>query len=217
MKCIEYRLLLYMREMELVEALTCQKWVSALRMEKKALIMDENAIRRAVTRITYEILELNRGAENLCIIGILSRGVVLAERIAQKICELEQVHVDFGALDITPYRDDRTDEKNCQQSARSTICFSVQDKRVVIVDDVLYTGRSCRAAIDAILALGRPQCMQLAVLVDRGHRELPIRPDYVGKNVPTAQTETVRVSMKELDGVDRVVIYQNGPEEGTIA
>ncbi len=173
--------------------------------------MDESAIRRAVARITYEILERNRGAQSLCIVGILSRGVVLAERIAQKIYELEQVHVDFGALDITPYRDDRAGDQ--QQSAKSTIHFPVKDKRVVIVDDVLYTGRSCRAAIDAILAIGRPQCMQLAVLVDRGHRELPIRPDYIGKNVPTAQTEMVRVSVKEIDGTDCVEIYQNSPEE----
>ena len=135
-------------------------------MEQKAIIMDESAIRRAVARITYEILERNRGAENLCIVGILSRGVVLAERIARKIYELERAEVEFGALDITPFRDDRI--ANATHSAKSTIHFPVQDKRVVIVDDVLYTGRSCRAAIDAILAIGRPQCMQLAVLVDRG-------------------------------------------------
>lgn len=179
-------------------------------MEKKAVIMDENAMQRAIARITYEILERNRGAEELCIVGILSRGVILAERIAQKIYELEQVKVDFGALDITPYRDDRTGETTAE--AKTAIDFSVKDKRVIIVDDVLYTGRSCRAAIDAILALGRPQCMQLAVLVDRGHRELPIRPDYIGKNVPTAQTETVRVSVQELDDKDCVIIYQNAAE-----
>ncbi len=179
-------------------------------MEKKAVIMDENAMRRAVARITYEILERNRGAENLCIVGILSRGVVLGERIARKIEELEHVKVESGALDITPYRDDRIGGE--VSAAKTSIAFSVKDKRVVIVDDVLYTGRSCRAAIDAILALGRPQCMQLAVLVDRGHRELPIRPDYIGKNVPTAQTETVRVSVNELDGEDCVVIYENDTE-----
>ena len=172
-------------------------------MEQKAVIMDENAMRRAVARITYEILERNRGAENLCIVGILSRGVVLAERIARKIYELEQVEVEF--------RDDRI--ADATHTARSTIHFPVQDKRVVIVDDVLYTGRSCRAAIDAILAIGRPQCMQLAVLVDRGHRELPIRPDYIGKNVPTAQSETVQVSVQEIDGTDCVVIYQNTDAE----
>lgn len=169
--------------------------------------MDENAIRRAITRITYEILEQNRGADQLCIIGILSRGVVLAERIAKKIFELEHVKVDFSALDITPYRDDRT--ADTPHTAKSNIDFSVQDKRVIIVDDVLYTGRSCCAAIDAILSLGRPQSMQLAVLVDRGHRELPIRPDYIGKNVPTAQTETVRVFVNEIDGIDSAAIYQN--------
>lgn len=176
-------------------------------MEKKAVIMDESAIRRAITRITYEILERNRGADRLCIVGILSRGVVLAERIAKKIFELEHVKVDFGALDITPYRDDRT--ADTPHATKSHIPFSVQDKRVIIVDDVLYTGRSCRAAIDAILANGRPQAMQLAVLIDRGHRELPIRPDYVGKNVPTAQTETIRVFVNEIDGMDSAVIYQN--------
>lgn len=176
-------------------------------MEKKAIIMDENAMNRAIARITYEILERNRGAEQLCIVGILSRGVILAERIARKIYELEHVSVEFGALDITPFRDDRTAEET--KNAKSTIHFPVQDKRVIIVDDVLYTGRSCRAAIDAILAIGRPQCMQLAVLVDRGHRELPIRPDYIGKNVPTAQSETVQVSVQEIDGTDCVAIYQN--------
>ena len=176
-------------------------------MEKKAIIMDESAIRRAITRITYEILERNRGAQQLCIIGILSRGVVLAERISKKIEELEHTKVDFGALDITPYRDDRI--VDVPYAVETTIDFSVQDKRVIIVDDVLYTGRSCRAAIDAILAIGRPQCMQLAVLIDRGHRELPIRPDYIGKNVPTAQTETVQVFVQEIDGKDFAAIYQN--------
>jgi len=175
-------------------------------MKKKAIIMDENAIRRAVTRITYEILERNHGAYQLCIVGILSRGVILAERIAKKIEELEHVQVDFGALDITPYRDDRT--AGTRENVQTTIDFSVQDKCVVIVDDVLYTGRSCHAAIDAILALGRPQCMQLAVLIDRGHRELPIRPDYTGKNVPTAQTEIVQVFVREIDGEDFAAIYQ---------
>ncbi len=179
-------------------------------MKKKAVIMDESAMRRAIARVTYEILERNHGAENLCIVGILSRGVVLAERIAQKIEELEHIQVKTGALDITPYRDDRTGE--AVTAAKTSIDFPVQDKRVVIVDDVLYTGRSCRAALDAILALGRPQCMQLAVLVDRGHRELPIRPDYIGKNVPTAQTETVRVFVHELDDADRVVIYENSTD-----
>lgn len=175
-------------------------------MEKKATIMDESSMQRAVTRITYEILEHNQGAENLCIVGILSRGVILAERIAKKIEELEHISIDYGALDITPYRDDRPTET--KENAKSTLPFSIQDKCVIIVDDVLYTGRSCRAAIDAIFTIGRPSCVQLAVLIDRGHRELPFRPDYVGKNVPTSQSETVQVSVRELDGVDSVVIYQ---------
>ena len=162
-------------------------------------------------RFTDHALAAAGGGAAFLLLGILSRGVVLAERIARKIYELEQVEVEFGALDITPFRDDRI--ADATHTARSTIHFPVQDKRVVIVDDVLYTGRSCRAAIDAILAIGRPQCMQLAVLVDRGHRELPIRPDYIGKNVPTAQSETVQVSVQEIDGTDCVVIYQNTDAE----
>lgn len=136
---------------------------------------------------------------------------MLAERIARKIYELEQVEVEFGALDITPFRDDRI--ADATHTARSTIHFPVQDKRVVIVDDVLYTGRSCRAALMPFWRSADPQCMQLAVLVDRGHRELPIRPDYIGKNVPTAQSETVQVSVQEIDGTDCVVIYQNTDAE----
>jgi pyrimidine operon attenuation protein/uracil phosphoribosyltransferase len=167
--------------------------------------MDANALQRAVARITYEILERNRGAENLCLIGIFSRGVILAQRIAHKIQELEHVEVPFGALDITSYRDDRIVENHTE---KTKIDFSVQNKSVILVDDVLYTGRSCRAAIDAVMAMGRPACIQLAVLIDRGHRELPIRPDYIGKNLPTSKTEKVRVSVKELDAVDSVSIFR---------
>ena len=171
--------------------------------------MDESAIRRAVARITYEILERNRGAENLCIVGILSRGVVLAERIARKIYELERAEVEFGALDITPFRDDRI--ADATHSAKSTIHFPVQDKRVVIVDDVLYTGRTVRAAIEAISHRGRAERIQLAVLVDRGHRELPLRPDYIGKNLPTARDERVFVRLTEVDGEDSVNIQARNP------
>lgn len=167
------------------------------------IIMDEAAMQRAVTRITYEILERNRGAEQLAVIGIFSRGVVLAERIAEKIFALEQRSVECGALDITAYRDDKIVPNHTE---KTKISFPVQDKKIILVDDVLYTGRSCRAAIDAILNRGRPTSIQLAVLVDRGHRELPIRPDYVGKNLPTAQTEKVKVFVQELDGMDQVVI-----------
>lgn len=167
-------------------------------------IMDEAAMQRAMIRIAYEILERNRGAEQLAIIGIYSRGVILANRIAERITALEHRPVALGALDITTYRDDKVVVNHTE---KTKIEFSVQDKKIILVDDVLYTGRSCRAAMDAVLARGRPNSIQLAVLIDRGHRELPIRPDYVGKNLPTAQTERVKVSVKELDDTDCVVIF----------
>lgn len=172
---------------------------------QKAVIMDENAMTRAVARISYEILERNKGAEDLCFIGIFSRGVHIAERIAAKLRELEGTFPDVGKLDITAYRDD---EKHSDSSDKTDIPFDVKDKRVIIVDDVIFTGRSARAAIDAVMERGRPQNIQLAVLVDRGHRELPIRPDYVGKNVPTSKDEAVKVLMKEMDNIDRVVIFE---------
>lgn len=175
-------------------------------MEHKRIIMDENAVARAVTRITYEILERNKGTEGLCLVGIYSRGVLLAERIAARIAELEHEVVPCGRLDITPYRDDA---RSCDGKERTEIDFSVSGKRVVIVDDVIYTGRTTRAAIDALISRGRPDCIQLAVLIDRGHRELPIRPDYVGKNLPTSSSETVRVRIREQDGEDSVVLTQN--------
>ena len=167
-------------------------------------IMDASAIQRAITRITYEILERNHGADQLAVIGIYSRGVILAERIVERIAELEHRQVELGALDITTYRDDKVVPNHAE---KTKIDFSVQDKKIILVDDVLYTGRSCRAAMDAVLERGRPTSIQLAVLIDRGHRELPIRPDYVGKNLPTAQTETVKVSANELDDADCVTIF----------
>ncbi|MGI5895071.1 MAG: bifunctional pyr operon transcriptional regulator/uracil phosphoribosyltransferase PyrR [Candidatus Merdivicinus sp.] len=170
-------------------------------MEEKALILDEKAMSRAITRISFEIIERNKGAKDLCIIGILSRGRELAARIAEKISSIENTPVPVGSLDISQYRDDRAGEGD-----RSEIPFSVTGKKVVLVDDVIYTGRTVRAAIDAIFALGRPQLINLAVLIDRGHRELPIRADYIGKNLPTSREERVRVSVKELDGQDQVVI-----------
>lgn len=174
-------------------------------LTQKAVIMDENAVARAVARISYEILERNKGAEDLCFIGIFSRGVHIAERIAAKLQELEGAAPDVGHLDITAYRDD---EKHQGSIDRTDIRFDVKDKRVIIVDDVIFTGRTARAAIDAVMKRGRPRNIQLAVLVDRGHRELPIRPDYVGKNVPTSRDESVRVMMKEIDENDRVVIFE---------
>ena len=175
-------------------------------MKRKAVIMDENNMRRAIARITYEILERNKGTSELCIIGIFSRGVALAGRIAAKIHELEGVEIPWGALDITPYRDDK-DSSHEDRSDKTDISFDVKDKRIVIVDDVFYTGRSTRAAIDAVMGRGRPRSIQLAVLVDRGHRELPIRPDYVGKNLPTSREESVKVSVTEIDDADCVAIY----------
>lgn len=166
--------------------------------------MDESAMKRAVARISYEIIEQNKGADELCLVGILSRGAVIAQRIAAKLFELENVKIDCGALDITPYRDD---DKNSDESSKSIIDFSVRNRRLIIVDDVIYTGRTTRAAIDAVMELGRPKSIQLAVLVDRGHRELPIRPDYVGKNLPTSRDECVKVMVREMDGMDSVAIY----------
>ena len=175
------------------------------KFEQKAVIMDENAVTRAIARISYEILEHNKGAEQLCFIGILSRGVCIAERIAAKLSELEGAAPEVGTLDITAYRDD---EKHSDTSDRTDIPFDVKDKKVIIVDDVIFTGRSARAAIDAVMERGRPKNIQLAALVDRGHRELPIRPDYVGKNVPTSKDESVKVMMNEIDGNDKVVILE---------
>lgn len=174
-------------------------------MIQKAVIMDENAMKRAVARISYEIIERNKGIDNLCIIGVMSRGVYIAGRIADKLFELEGRRPEVGILDITSFRDD---EKHIPDSDNTDIPFDVINKRVVLVDDVIYTGRSSRAAIDAVMNRGRPQNIQLAVLVDRGHRELPMRADYIGKNVPTSKDEAVRVMVTELDGCDKVIIAE---------
>lgn len=176
-------------------------------LREKAQIMDSVSMRRALTRISFEILERNHGSQNLCVVGIMSRGVQLADRIAAKIQELEGQPVPVGYVDITRYRDDRQGQED-----HSEIPFSLEGKRVVLVDDVVYTGRSARAAIEALMSRGRPAAIQLAALVDRGHRELPIRPDYVGKNLPTSQEETVRVLVAERDGEDKVLILQRAPQ-----
>lgn len=174
-------------------------------MVRKAVIMDENQIKRAVARISYEIDERNKGTDDLVLIGIMSRGVYIAKRIADKLNELEGYSGEVGVLDITSFRDD---DKNIPDSDKTDIPFDIQNKSVVLVDDVMFTGRSCRAAIDAVMSRGRPKNIQLAVLVDRGHRELPLRPDYVGKNVPTSLDESVRVMVREADGCDMAVIYE---------
>jgi pyrimidine operon attenuation protein/uracil phosphoribosyltransferase len=179
---------------------------------EKAEIMDEKAIFRAVARIAYEIVERNHGSQDLCIIGIKRRGAVVARLIAEKIQEVEGSSVNLGYLDITPYRDDL--KEKVEICNINEIPFDVTGKRVVLVDDVIFTGRSVRAAIDAIMDRGRPNRLQLAVLVDRGHRELPIRADFVGKNVPTSSNESVAVMVTEYDGVNRVIILDNNGEGG---
>ena len=179
-------------------------------MSLTAQIMDEKAISRAITRICYEIVEKNRGTDGVCVIGIYTRGAYLAQRIAGKISELEQREIPIGYLDITPYRDDVSGEGPIQD--RTQLDFDIQDKKVVLVDDVLYTGRSVRAAIDALMSRGRPDKIQLAALIDRGHRELPLRPDFIGKNVPTSREEKVVVRLKETDGADQVAIIKETEE-----
>lgn len=175
-------------------------------MSYKAEIMDENGISRAITRISHEIIEKNKGVGNLALIGIQRRGVPLAKRLAQKIQEVEGKKVDVGILDITFYRDDLSLLSEHPIVNGTEINFSVNDRKIVLVDDVLYTGRTVRAAIDAIMDIGRPKCIQLAIIVDRGHRELPIRADYVGKNVPTSRSEVVHVKLIEVDGINKVTI-----------
>ena len=172
----------------------------------KACIMDEQAIARAVTRIAHQIIEKNKGIEDLAIIGIQRRGVPLAKRIVECIKSVEGVDVPFGILDITLYRDDLSMLSDVPKINGTDIAFSITGKKIVLVDDVIFTGRTIRAAIDAIMDCGRPKLIQLAVLVDRGHRELPFRADYVGKNVPTSLDEVINVQVKEFDGEENVLL-----------
>lgn len=174
-------------------------------MKLKTEIMDEKALDRALTRISHEIIEKNKGVEDIVLLGIQTRGVPLAHRLSTKINSIEGVLPPVGMINITEYRDD---EKKSYQSTKQEINFSIADKIVILVDDVLYTGRSVRAAMDAIVDLGRPSSIQLAVLVDRGHRELPIRADFVGKNVPTSKNEIVVVMVQEVDNKDGVSIAE---------
>jgi pyrimidine operon attenuation protein/uracil phosphoribosyltransferase len=171
----------------------------------KARVMDAMAMDRALARITHEILEHNRGATQLVLIGIRTRGVPLARRLAEHLAHIEQCPVPVGAVDITLYRDDLKGPKSRPVHSTDIPCL-LDEKHVVLVDDVLYTGRSIRAAMDALTDFGRPRSIQLAVLVDRGHRELPIRADYVGKNIPTSHEDQVGVLLREVDGEDAVVI-----------
>lgn len=175
-------------------------------MVEKALIMDETTMMRAISRISHEIIEKNNGVEDIVLIGIQRRGVPLARRIAQKIKEVEGKEVQVGILDITLYRDDLSLLNEHPVINGTEIDFQLVGKVVILVDDVLYTGRTVRAAIDAIMDIGRPKMIQLAILVDRGHRELPIRADYVGKNVPTSKSEVINVKVTEIDHVNSVTI-----------
>ncbi|NLW39761.1 MAG: bifunctional pyr operon transcriptional regulator/uracil phosphoribosyltransferase PyrR [Tissierellia bacterium] len=175
-------------------------------MKTKAFIMDDKAIQRATTRIAHEIIERNKGIEDVVLVGIKTRGVPFAERLAKKIEDIEGEKIDVLTLDITLYRDDLTEIDKGPIVKNNKIEYDINDKIVVLVDDVIFTGRTVRAALDALVDLGRARKVQLAVLVDRGHRELPIRPDFVGKNLPTSREEVVSVSFAEVDGIDQVVI-----------
>ena len=178
----------------------------------KAEIMDADGIRRALVRIAHEIVERNKGLDNVVLVGIRRRGVPLARRLADILKNSENVDVPVGELDITLYRDDLSLKFEQPHVGRTMLPFDVEGKKVVLVDDVLFTGRTVRAALDAIIDLGRPACIQLAVLVDRGHREIPIRADYVGKNVPTSRQEVIHVRLEEYDGIEQVVISEEASE-----
>ncbi|PYZ97948.1 bifunctional pyr operon transcriptional regulator/uracil phosphoribosyltransferase [Alteribacter lacisalsi] len=173
-------------------------------------ILDEQAINRALTRIAHEIIERNKGIENCILVGIKTRGIFIAKRLAERIEQIEGRPIDVGEVDITLYRDDLTTKTaDDEPELKGTdIAADITDKTVILADDVLYTGRTVRAALDALIDLGRPAQIQLAVLIDRGHRELPIRPDFIGKNVPTSKSEVVEARLSEVDGTDEVVIQQ---------
>lgn len=176
--------------------------------EEKTRIMDADGIRRALTRIAHEIIEKNKGVQEVALVGVRRRGVPLAHRIAEQIKSIEGVEVPIGVLDITLYRDDLSALAHQPVIHRTELPFSLAGKKIILVDDVLFTGRTVRAALDALIDMGRPEFIQLAVLVDRGHRELPIRADYVGKNVPTSKKEVVNVMVQEIDHEDKVVIME---------
>lgn len=175
--------------------------------------MDSQAVDRAITRIAHEILECNKGTDRLALVGIRTRGVYLAERLRTKIAAIEGTDLPTGIIDITMYRDDLSRGGKVPVLKGTAISFPIDDARILLVDDVLYTGRTVRAALDVLSDFGRPQSVQLVVLVDRGHRELPIRADYVGKNLPTALSESVYVRLEESDGEDEVVISMQREEE----
>jgi pyrimidine operon attenuation protein/uracil phosphoribosyltransferase len=180
-----------------------------LQIQRKATLMDKDQIRRAVKRIAHEIVERQQGVDDVIVVGIRRRGVPLAQRIADYIEQIEGSTVPVGALDITLYRDDFQRITRHPQVGRTEINVDITEKIIILVDDVLYTGRTIRAALDELIDFGRPRQIQLAVLVDRGHREFPIKADYVGKNVPTSETELVEVHLVELDEEDAVILAEN--------
>ena len=173
----------------------------------KSILMDSAAMDRAAVRIAHEIIERNDGINDVCLIGICRRGVPLAQKIAKSIERIERTALPVGALDITLYRDDLTRVGEMPEVKENSIPFSVTDKKVVLVDDVLFTGRTVRAAIEALFKLGRPSCIQLAIMIDRGHRELPIRADYIGKNIPTSRSEAIAVKIPPVDDIQQVELW----------
>lgn len=180
------------------------------RLSQKAIVLDEQAIRRALTRIAHEIIEHNKGIENCVIVGIRTRGIYLAKRLAERIEQIEGNHIPVGEVDITLYRDDLTvkTENHEPLVKGSNVPVDITNQKVILVDDVLFTGRTVRAGMDALMDMGRPAQIQLAVLIDRGHRELPIRADFVGKNIPTSSSEKIEVELQEVDGADLVTIHE---------
>ncbi len=177
-------------------------------MQFKAQVMDRQDVERALVRLAHQIVEKNHGTEDLCLIGIKTRGIPLAQRLAKLIEQFEGVQLPVGELDISLYRDDLTKYSEDPVISRTNVPFSVQGKRVVLVDDVIFTGRTARAALDALMSLGRPARVQLCVLIDRGHTELPIKANYVGKNIPTSLSEVVAVNLEETDGITKVIINE---------
>lgn len=177
-------------------------------LQEKSVILDEAAMRRALTRIAHEIIERNKGIEECVLVGIRTRGVYLANRLAKRIEDIEGQSIPVGELDITLYRDDLVEKVEQPLIKETVLPISITGKKVILVDDVLFTGRTVRAALDALMDEGRPEMIQLAVLIDRGHRELPIRPDFVGKNVPTSRTEIILVELTETDDNEQVTIQE---------
>lgn len=177
-------------------------------MEIKAKIIDEEGLSRIITRIAHEILEKNKGSQSVVLMGMKTRGEFLARRLFDKITQIEKIELPLGVLDVTLYRDDfRTRLKQPEVSV-SNITFDINGKDVIIIDDVLYTGRTVRSALNALMDFGRPRTIQLCVLIDRGHRELPIRADYIGKSIPTSNKEEIKVKMKEIDGEDAIYLME---------